>query len=238
MGKNLAIVEDDPDVRAVLERCLTSDGYRVTALATAAGLDEALSGGDIDLVIVDVGLPDADGLALTGQLRQRHDVGIIIVSGRGDLTDRVVGLELGADDYITKPFEPREVLARVRSVLRRNERNKAAPSEGGTRLLYRFNGWSVDITAQALFDSEGAPVPLTSGEYKLLEVFVTRPNRVLSRDQLLELVYANDTPAFDRSVDVRVGRLRKKLGDPSGQPQLIKTVRNGGYIFAGKVTRH
>jgi DNA-binding response OmpR family regulator len=238
MGKNLAIVEDDPDVRAILERCLTSDGYRVTALDSAAGLDDALSNGDIDLVIVDVGLPDADGLTLTGQLRQRHDVGIIIVSGRGDLTDRVVGLEVGADDYITKPFEPREVLARVKSVLRRNGRDKGVSGDTGVRPAYRFNGFSVDVAAQTLYDMNGAPVPLTSGEYKLLEVFVTRPNRVLSRDQLLELVYANDTPAFDRSVDVRVGRLRKKLGDTSGQPQLIKTVRNGGYIFAGKVTRH
>jgi DNA-binding response OmpR family regulator len=171
-------------------------------------------------------------------LRQRHDVGLIIVSGRGDLTDRVVGLEVGADDYITKPFEPREVLARVKSVLRRNGRDKGASGDGAARPAYRFNGFSVDVAAQTVFDMDGAAVPLTSGEYKLLEVFVTRPNRVLSRDQLLELVYANDTPAFDRSVDVRVGRLRKKLGDTSGQPQLIKTVRNGGYIFAGKVTRH
>jgi two-component system, OmpR family, response regulator len=236
MGKNLAIVEDDPDVRAVLERCLLSDGYRVTALPDASGLNDVLAAGDIDLVIVDVGLPDADGLTLTGELRRHHDVGIIIVSGRGDLTDRVVGLELGADDYITKPFEPREVLARVKSVLRRNGRDKTAANDSEPRPLYRFNGWSVDAAAQALLDDAGAPVPLTSGEYKLLEVFVTRPNRVLSRDQLLELVYANDTPAFDRSVDVRVGRLRKKLNDDP--PQLIKTVRNGGYIFAGKVTKN
>ncbi len=221
---------------ALLERCLMSDGYRVTALAGAAGLDETLSQGDIDLVIVDVGLPDANGLTLTGQIRQQHDVGIIIVSGRGDLTDRVVGLEVGADDYITKPFEPREVLARVRSVLRRNARVRPAGQDHTPRQLYRFNNFTVDAAAQTLFDGEGAPVALTSGEYKLLEVLVSRPNRVLSRDQLLELVYANDTPAFDRSVDVRVARLRKKLDDDP--PQLIKTVRNGGYIFAGKVTRH
>jgi DNA-binding response OmpR family regulator len=236
MGKNLAIVEDDPDVRGLLERCLVSDGYRVTALPTAAGLDETLSGGDIDLVIVDVGLPDADGLALTGHIRRSHDMGIIIVSGRGDLTDRVVGLEIGADDYITKPFEPREVLARVRSVLRRHARAQVAANCNEPRSLYRFEGCVLDAAAQAVLDAAGAPVPLTSGEYKLLEVFVTRPNRVLSRDQLLELVYANDTPAFDRSVDVRVGRLRKKLRDDP--PRLIKTVRNGGYLFTGKVTRH
>ena len=234
MGRNLAIVEDDPDVRALLERCLKSDGYKVTALAEAAGLEEALAKGDIDLVIIDVGLPDADGLMLTGQLRKAHDVGIIIVSGRGDLTDRIVGLEVGADDYITKPFEPREVLARVRSVLRRGGRT--AETVEDKRTLYRFDGWTVDVTAQALLDSGGRAVTITSGEYKLLEAFVLHPNRVLSRDQLLELVYTHDTPAFDRSIDVRVGRLRKKLGPD--QPQLIKTVRNGGYIFAGKVTRH
>jgi DNA-binding response OmpR family regulator len=238
VGHNLAIVEDDPDVRTVLERYLSSDGYRVTALGDAAGLESALSAATFDLVIVDVGLPDANGLTLTSELRRKHDLGIIIVSGRGDLTDRIVGLEIGADDYITKPFELREVLARVRSVLRRSGRPGAFRQDDGPRTTYRFNGWTVDAIAQALLDREGRQVSITSGEFKLLEAFVTRPNRVLSRDQLLDLVHTNDAPAFDRSIDVRVGRLRKKLGDNAGEPQLIKTVRNGGYIFAGKVTRH
>jgi DNA-binding response OmpR family regulator len=240
-SKNLAIVEDDPDIRALLERCLGADGYRVTSLAAAAGLDDVLAAGDIDLLIVDVGLPDADGLALTRRIRQDHDLGIIIVSGRGDLTDRVVGLEIGADDYITKPFEPREVLARVRSVLRRGERGKSEKPEKQEKSAadqhrrLSFNGCIVDLTSQTFFDAEGHAVPLTSGEYKLLETFVTHANRVLSRDQLLDYVCVNDAPAFDRSIDVRIGRLRKKINDDPKHPSLIKTIRNSGYIFAGAV---
>lgn len=237
MSKRLAIVEDDPNIRALLERCLGADGYRVTSLPVAAGLDDVLSGGDIDLIIVDVGLPDADGLALTRRIREDHDVGIIIVSGRGDLTDRVVGLEIGADDYITKPFEPREVSARVRSVLRRGERGKSESNPmGGPHRKFRFNGRIIDMTSQTVTDAEGRIVPLTSGEYKLLETFVTHANRVLSRDQLLDFICANDTPAFDRSIDVRIGRLRKKIDDDSKHPSMIRTVRNAGYIFASAVS--
>jgi len=187
---------------------------------------------------MDVGLPDTDGLTMTRQIRQKHDLGVIIVSGRGDLTDRVVGLEVGADDYITKPFEPREVLARVRSVLRRGDRPAIAtalPASTPHR-KYSFNGCVIDMTSQTLTDREGQAVTLTSGEYKLLETFVTHANRVLSRDQLLDYVCAHDTPAFDRSIDVRIGRLRKKINDDPRHPALIKTVRNSGYIFAGAVS--
>jgi two-component system OmpR family response regulator len=147
----------------------------------------------------------------------------------------VVGLELGADDYITKPFEPREILARVRSVLRRGGRS-AMPAPQTQRRRAAFDGWLLDMTARSLCDASGASVPLTSGEYKLLEVFVTNANRVLSHDQLLDLVHDNDAPAFDRSIDVRIGRVRKKLGDDPRNPRLIKTVRNDGYIFVARVT--
>jgi DNA-binding response OmpR family regulator len=241
MSKQLAIVEDDPDVRAVLQRSLSADGYGITALANGASLASELSKRHHDLVIMDVGLPGVDGLTLTRDIRAAFDVGIIIVSGRGDLADRVVGLELGADDYITKPFEPREILARVRSVLRRGERRAAlapiippepAPSP---RNRLAFDDFVLDIDSRSLFDAAGAPVALTSGEYKLLEAFVTHANRVLSRDQLLDLVHDGDTPAFDRSIDVRIGRVRKKLGDDPRTRRLIKTIRNDGYIFVGKV---
>jgi len=235
-GKHLVVVEDDPDIRVLLERCLTADGYHVTTLPAAAGLDEILSGNNIALVIVDVGLPDGDGLTITRRIRQNHDLGIIIVSGRGDLTDRVVGLEVGADDYITKPFEPREVLARVRSVLRRGGRATVGLPAGKPHRKYSFNGCTIDMTSQTLTDSEGHVVALTSGEYKLLETFVTHANRVLSRDQLLDYICINDAPAFDRSIDVRIGRLRKKINDDPKQPTLIKTVRNSGYIFSGIVS--
>ncbi len=236
VGKNLVIVEDDPDIRLLLERCLTSDGYNVTSLGSAAGLDELLSSTKFALAIVDVGLPDADGLTITRQIRQHHDLGIIIVSGRADLTDRVVGLEVGADDYITKPFEPREVLARVRSVLRRGERPAQASLPNVPHRKYRFDGCVIDLTSQTLTDRDGNIVELTSGEFKLLETFVTHANRVLSRDQLLDYICANDAPAFDRSIDVRIGRLRKKINDNSKRPSLIKTIRNSGYIFAGVVS--
>jgi DNA-binding response OmpR family regulator len=239
MHNTLTIVEDDPDVRTILQRSLSADGYSVTALSTGDGLERCLSENPCDLVIMDVGLPGVDGLTLMRKIRELYDCGIIIVSGRGDLTDRVVGLELGADDYVTKPFEPREILARVRSVLRRNARatiRAQIPAPAVRREAYSFNGFTLDVASHSLFDAQGAPVALTSGEYKLLEVFVTHANRVLSRDQLLDLVYESDSPAFDRSVDVRIGRVRKKLGDDPRNPRLIKTIRNDGYIFVGKVT--
>jgi two-component system OmpR family response regulator len=173
------------------------------------------------------------------KIRRTSDVAIIIVSGRGDLADRVVGLEIGADDYVTKPFEPREILARVRCVLRRGRRQgdtAAAPVEAHD--LYEFGNWRLDATAQALHDDSGHAVSLTSGEFRLLEAMVTRANRVLTRDQLMDICYGNNSPAFDRSIDVCVARLRRKLQDDPRNPAVIRTVRNGGYIFAARVARH
>ncbi len=238
MTKHVAIVEDDPDVRAVLTRSLGSNGYQVTELETGAGIENILSASPVDLVILDIGLPDIDGLTIAQQIRRHSNVAIIIVSGRGDLTDRVVGLEIGADDYVTKPFEPREILARVRSVLRRSHQKEhiQAPPEKHRR--YGFCDLILDATAQSLQDADGQLITLTSGEYRLLETLVTRANRVLSRDQLMDACYGNNTPAFDRSIDVCVGRLRKKLQDDPRNPNIIRTVRTGGYIFAAQVTRH
>lgn len=239
MTKHVTIVEDDPDVRAVLERSLGADGYRVTALESGVGIEEVMSAGQVDLVILDVGLPDVDGLTITQQIRRYSDVAIIIVSGRGDLADRVVGLEIGADDYVTKPFEPREIQARVRSVLRRGRRQAEGEVEIGERhQRYGFGNWMLDATAQLLQDADGRPIGLTSGEFKLLETMVTRANRVLTRDQLMDACYGNNSPAFDRSIDVCIGRLRKKLQDDPRNPVIIRTVRNGGYMFAARVTRH
>lgn len=240
MTKHVTIVEDDPDVRALLSRSLDADGYRVTALDCGAGIESVMSSGQVDLVILDIGLPDIDGLTITQQIRRHSDVAIIIVSGRGDLADRVVGLEIGADDYITKPFEPREIQARVRSVLRRGrrQRDECASPVGEVHHRYAFGNWTLDTTAQTLQDAEGHPIGLTSGEFKLLEAMVTRANRVLSRDQLMDACYGNNSPAFDRSIDVCIGRLRKKLQDDPRNPGIIRTVRNGGYMFAARVTRH
>jgi two-component system OmpR family response regulator len=239
MTKHVTIIEDDPDVRALLARSLGADGYQVTALESGVGIEDAITSNHIDLVILDIGLPDMDGLTIMRKIRRNSDVAIIIVSGRGDLADRVVGLEIGADDYITKPFEPREILARVRSVLRRGRHQSdtaAAPAD--THLLYEFGDWRLDATAQALHDASGHSVTLTGGEFRLLEAMVTRANRVLTRDQLMDVCYGNNSPAFDRSIDVCVGRLRRKLLDDPRNPSIIRTVRNGGYIFAARVTRH
>jgi DNA-binding response OmpR family regulator len=239
VSKHVAIVEDDPDVRAVLTRSLRPDGYQITELDSGAGIESLLSAMPVDLVILDIGLPDIDGLTIAQQIRRQSNVAIIIVSGRGDLADRVVGLEIGADDYVTKPFEPREILARVRSVLRRSlHKEHAAPSPVEKHRRFAFCDLVLDATAQSLQGSAGEPINLTSGEFKLLETMVTRANRVLTRDQLMDACYGNNTPAFDRSIDVCVGRLRKKLRDDPRNPSIIRTVRNGGYIFAAKVMRH
>lgn len=238
MTKHVTIVEDDPDVRAILARSMSADGYKVTALESGAGIEGLITAGPVDLIILDIGLPGIDGLTIAQQIRRHSNVAIIIVSGRGDLTDRVVGLEIGADDYITKPFEPREILARVRSVLRRSSTQQGVVVESDTHICYDFCNLVLDVTAQSLRDAEGHPINLTSGEFKLLETLVTRANRVLSRDQLMDACYGNNSPAFDRSIDVCVGRLRKKLQDDPRNPDIIRTVRNGGYIFAARVTRH
>ncbi len=238
MTKHVTIVEDDPDVRALLANSLGMDGYKVTALETGIEIETVLTADPADLVILDVGLPGMDGLTITQKIRRQSDVAIIIVSGRGDLADRVVGLEIGADDYVTKPFEPREILARVRSVLRRGRAHAGEPQPADSgHVIFQFADWSLDVTAQALTGVGGRPVSLTSGEFRLLEALVTRAGRVLSREQLMDVCYGNDSPAFDRSIDVCVARLRKKLLDNPRNPATIRTVRNGGYIFAARVTR-
>jgi two-component system OmpR family response regulator len=238
MTKHVTIVEDDPDVRAILARSMSADGYKVTALESGVGIEGIITSDPVDLIILDIGLPGIDGLTLAQQIRRHSNVAIIIVSGRGDLTDRVVGLEIGADDYITKPFEPREILARARSVLRRSNTQQGAIAEPETHICYDFCNLVLDVTAQSLYDAQHRPINLTSGEFKLLETLVTRANRVLSRDQLMDACYGNNSPAFDRSIDVCVGRLRKKLQDDPRNPDIIRTVRNGGYIFAARVSRH
>ena len=238
MTKHVTIVEDDPDVRAILTRSLGADGYKVTALESGVGIEGVITSGPVDLIILDIGLPGIDGLTIAQQIRRQSNVAIIIVSGRGDLADRVVGLELGADDYITKPFEPREILARVRSVLRRSQVQSDIAAVVDTHIRYDFCNLVLDVSAQSLRDAEGHSINLTSGEFKLLETMVTRANRVLSRDQLMDACYGNNSPAFDRSIDVCIGRLRKKLQDDPRNPDIIRTVRNGGYIFAARVTRH
>ncbi len=233
MAKHILVIEDEAEVRGTLKRWLGLDGFRVTALPSGDRIAEILAKGDVDLFLLDIGLPDVDGLTLTRRIREQQQSGIII-SGRGDLIDRVVGLEAGADDYITKPFEPREIVARVRSVLRRAQQAPAGASAKPQVQRYAFDQWIVDMQTYTLENLEGVPVTLTTGEFKLLRELVLHSNRVLSRERLVELTAGHNSQAFDRSIDVRIGRLRRKLKDCPRTPRLIKTVRAGGYIFVGK----
>jgi len=231
----ILIIDDDPDVRDIVERCLTDAGYQVWLLEDGSKVFDTISENDIDLAIVDLVLPDTDGLMLTRRIKEHSNIGVIILSGRGDTTEKIIGLEVGADDYLSKPFEPRELLARVRSVLRRI--GQETPEGTIEVTVFTFDDWRLDVTARTLTSPKGEPVELSSGEFNLLKAFVEHPNRVLSRDQLLDYTHANDTPAFDRSVDVRVGRVRKKIEIDPQNPNFIKTIRNGGYMFAAKIAR-
>jgi len=240
-GSRILIVDDEPDIREIVGMMLEDAGFQVFTLPSGDGLVDLVTQEDIDLVVLDLGLPGADGLSLTRELKAKSDVGVVILSGRAETTEKIIGLEVGADDYLSKPFEPRELLARVRSVLRR----LAAGAKGGGEAdaqpaesdAYAFNGWRLDALSRSLTDPEGREISLSSGEFNLLKALVEHPNRVLSRDQLLDLTHGLDTPAFDRSVDVQVVRLRKKIEPNPGKPEFIKTVRNAGYIFTAKVAR-
>ena len=231
-GKIL-IVDDERDVCDIVSLILSESGYEVQVLYNGSQVVEVVENGGVDLIILDLGLPDIDGLTLTRILKGQSQVGVIILSGRGEMTEKIVGLEVGADDYITKPFEPRELLARVRSVLRRLE---ILPEAKPNSEILVFEGWKLDTVVRSLTSPEGEVVTISSEEYNLLKAFVERPNRVLSRDQLLDYTHDMDAPAFDRSVDVQIARLRKKIEPGTDSPKFIKTVRNAGYIFSVKVT--
>lgn len=236
---HILVVDDDPGVRAIVARCLEDAGYRVTTLGDGEQSPRIVAEEGVHLAVLDIGLPGVDGLTLTRQLRVLTDIGIIILSGRDAITEKIIGLEIGADDYLAKPFEPRELLARVRSVLRRLPR----PGEGtrtaaaATKPLYRFAGWTLDAARRSVTGETGRAADLTSGEFDLLEVFAEHPNRVLSRNQLMDYLHGNRTPAFDRSIDVRVRRLRQKIEADPEDPQLIKTVRHAGYMFTAVVAK-
>jgi DNA-binding response OmpR family regulator len=229
----LLVVDDDQQIVALLRRYLSGHGFEVTAVGNGAGMLELLAAGAIDLVLLDLGLPGEDGLELTRHLREHWHGPVIIVTGRVDSVDRIVGLELGADDYVTKPFELRELLARIRSVLRRyGER----PRRGMPRpVAYRFAGYRLEVDSRTLTAPSGQSVPLTSGEYGLLQVLVTHANRVLSRDELMNHLYGRDAGPYDRAVDVQIGRLRRKIEPDPAAPVLIKSVRGAGYIFSDTV---
>jgi two-component system, OmpR family, response regulator len=248
---HIAVVDDEKDITALLAGYLSGHGYRVTALHSGGALMTLMRSDPPALVLLDLGLPGEDGFVIARQLREHWRCGLVIVTGRGDAVDKVVGLEVGADDYVTKPFDMRELLARIKAVLRRLTQQEALPAAAlaqesatlssvaalqGKAEHFNFAGWQLNTAARSLTDALGVDVPLTSGEFALLCAFVHHPGRVLSRDFLLEHTHGREAGPFDRTVDVQVGRLRKKLEVAVDDPQIIKSVRSSGYIFVPVVT--
>jgi two-component system OmpR family response regulator len=233
MSQRLLVVDDDPELRKLLHGYLGSQGFDVVAVEDGEAMRRALAGSSFELVILDLMLPGEDGLALCRELRARSRIPILMLTARGDELDRIVGLEMGADDYLPKPFHPRELLARIRSILRRVQELGA---ERAARELH-FAGWTLDIGMRHLLGADGVAVPLSTGEFRLLQALAENANRVLSRDRLMDVLSGREAGPFDRSVDVMISRLRRRLNDDAREPQLIKTVRNEGYVLAAKVER-
>jgi len=234
-SEHLLVVDDDREIRNLLTEYLTQAGFRVTAVGDGKAMRRAIEANRIDLVILDLMLPGEDGLSLCRDMRTRsNSLPVLMLTARGDEVDRIVGLEMGADDYLAKPFNPRELLARIKTILRRAQ---ALPPnlEQAEAKAFRFAGWTLDVATRNVKAPDGLVVPLSGAEYRLLRVFLDHPQRVLPRDQLLELANKREAILFDRSIDVLVGRLRKRLGDDSKEPTLIKTVRGEGYVLAATV---
>jgi two-component system phosphate regulon response regulator OmpR len=229
------IVDDDPGVRKMLVEYLTENGYETVQAQDGEAMRAALALRVPDVALLDVRLGREDGLSLARYLRERYDIGIIMVTAAGDVVDRVVGLEVGADDYIAKPFDPRELVARLKSVMRRlrgaQERQPGTPEPAAAPKWVQVGECRLDLAAHRLLDAEGREIPLTSMEFDLLKVFTEHPNQVLSRDQLLGYTRNRDWQPFDRSIDIRIARLRRKLEADPEHPQLIKTIRNAGYMY-------
>lgn len=229
------VVDDDPEIRDLVAAFLGRHGYRVSTAADGRAMFRALEDGRIDLVILDLMLPGEDGLALCRRLRATSNLPVIMLTALGEETDRILGLEMGADDYLAKPFNPRELLARVKAVLRRTGTRQ--PVGGSLGQILEFAGWRMDLARRELTDPDGVHVALTSGEIDLLAAFAEHPQRVLSREQLLDLTKGRDALPFDRSIDVQLSRLRRKIETDPRNPDLIKTVRAGGYLFTPAVVR-
>ena len=238
---HIAVVDDEVDITRLLGGYLLGHGYRVSQLHSGGSLLQLMEEDTPALVLLDLGLPGEDGFSIARQLREHWNCGLVIVTGRGDAVDKVVGLEVGADDYVTKPFDLRELLARIKSVLRRSTAAGAASpaaAAAGAGDKRRFAGWELDLAARSLVDPLAQDVPLTSGEFSLLKVLVENAGKVLSRDFLLEQTRGREAAPFDRTIDVQVGRLRKKIEVDAEDPKLIKSVRGAGYILLPPVTRH
>ena len=231
MSAHVAILDDEPEIRRILSRALQEAGFQTSAYGRATEFEAALRRVTPDVCLVDLSLPDRDGLALVHRLALESGAAIIIISGRAAVQDRVTGLELGADDYITKPFDPAEVVARIRARLR-----KAAPSAPTSPQTARFNGWTAVFDRYVLIDEAGAEIPFSHAEGEVLRLFLDSPKRLISRTQMLDALGGAAGESFDRAMDVRISRLRTKLGEDPRNPRLIKTIYGAGYIFLGDVS--
>ncbi len=232
---HLLLVDDSQDITEPLARYLSKKGMRVTTAGGGAEMRRAMKGGAFDLIVLDIMMPGEDGLSLCRMVRETSDTPVILLTAMVDETDRVVGLEIGADDYITKPFSPRELLARIKAVLRRTQA-VPGPRDRTPVTQYRFDRWTLDTGRRELLDSDGVTVPLSSAEFRLLSVLLQRPHMVLSREQLLDLTAGRALEPFERSIDNQVSRLRKKIETDPKNPALIKTVWGGGYVLAVEVS--
>jgi two-component system OmpR family response regulator len=233
-GSRILVVDDDADLRWMVEKYLSKHEFDVTLAEDGEKMREVLAEQKFDLAILDINLPGEDGLSLARYLRSNYRIGIIMLSAAAEVFDRIVGLEMGADDYVTKPFEPRELLARVKSVLRRFQESVEPEEASGSRV--QFGEFTLDLDAHQLFDRDDQPISLTSMEFDLLKAFAENPNKVLNRDRLLSLSHNRDWDPFDRSIDIRITRLRRKIEVEPSRPQIIKTVRGAGYIFVTRTS--
>lgn len=231
-SEHILVVDDDARIRTMLIRYFEDEGYRVTAAADGNAMRDCMQRSSVDIILLDLMLPGGeDGLTLARDVRSRSDVPIIMLTGRDDVVDRIVGLEVGADDYIAKPFHLREVLARLKSVLRRRQPAPVAPSDSE---VFAFDGWRLDLARRQLTRADGSDVPLTTGEFDLFVALSRRPGHVFSRETLMDLTHGRSLEAFDRTIDAQIARLRKKVELDPKRPALIKSVRGIGYVFTGK----
>ena len=233
--RHILVVDDDADLRQMVADYLTDYDLRVTGAVDGPAMRDAMAREVVDLVLLDLKLVSEDGMNLARELRETSNVPIIILTGRKDDVDRIMGLELGADDYLTKPFNLRELLARIRAILRRTQAHSAAHGEGRAAQAFRFGEWELELRSRRLTSNDGERVELTHAEFALLAAFLGAPERILSREQLLELSRGNDENVFDRSIDVQILRLRRKIETDPSRPKLIRTERGAGYFFDAQV---
>lgn len=233
-SRHILIVDDDRDIRTLLGEYLQKNGYRVTAVAEGKAMRRALEQSHFDLIVLDLMLPGEDGLKLTRELRAHSQVPILMLTALGEEIDRIVGLEVGADDYLSKPFSPRELVGRIKAILRRTAHMPRDPAQN-TASVYRFGDWTLDVTSRSLLHADGTQHGLSGAEFRLLAILLAHPTRVLSRPQLMELLRGRDIDPFDRSVDVRISRLRQVLRDDARSPKIIKTIYGEGYVMGTPV---